>query len=144
MKTTTLKKKDLTKDWYIIDCNGIRIGRVASVVAPILQGKNKSNYSPNLNNGDSVVLINTSKIAWTGKKDKQKVYKKHSGFQGGMKEVDLKEMLSKNPNIVLEHAVSLMLPKNRMRDEYMKNLYCYKDAEHKHDAQKPKLIDLKS
>lgn len=141
-KTTPLKLKDVQKNWYIIDCTDQIIGRISSAVVRILLGKNKANYAPNLNNGDKVILINTSKIRWTGKKAKDKIYKKHTGFLGGMKERTLEWMMQKNSNTVLEHSIYKMLPKNRMRDKYMSNLYCYRDSEHKHEAQRPVKLDL--
>ncbi len=142
MKTTSLKLKDLDRKWYVIDCTDKIIGRVSTEVATILQGKHKPNYAPNLNNGDSVILINTSKIRWTGNKGTDKIYRKHTGFQGGLKERTLEWMMQKNPNAVLEVSIYKMLPKNRMRDVYMANLHCYTGAEHKHEAQKPVLLEI--
>lgn len=142
MKTTSLKLKDVKRNWYVVDCTDQIIGRVATSVAMILQGKNKPNYAPNLNNGDHVILINTSKIKWTGKKATQKLYRKHTGFMGGLKERNLEWMMGKNPNVVLEEAIYKMLPKTRMRDVYMSNLHSYRDADHKHEAQKPVNLDL--
>jgi large subunit ribosomal protein L13 len=141
-RTTTLKLKDIKPNWYVIDCTDQVIGRLSTRVAKILQGKNKPNYSANLNNGDKVILINSSKIRWTGKKAEQKLYRKHSGFLGGLKERTLDWMMQKNPNVVLEEAIYKMLPKNRMRDVYMNNLYVYKDENHKHEAQKPVVLDI--
>lgn len=142
IKTTPLKLKDVKKNWYVVDCTDQIIGRVASEVAKILQGKNKPNYAPNLDNGDHVILINTSKIKWTGKKASQKLYRKHTGHLGGLKEKTLDWMMAKNPNVVLEEAVYSMLPKNRMRDVYMAKLHSYAGAEHKHAAQEPVNLDL--
>jgi len=142
MKTTTLKLKDVDRKWYVIDCTDKVIGRLSTEVAKILQGKNKPNYAPNLNNGDHVILINTSKITWTGKKSQDKVYKKHTGHLGGLKERTLGWMMSKNSNAVLEHSIYKMLPKNRMRDVYMANLHSYIGAEHKHEAQTPSKLEI--
>ena len=141
-KTTTLKLKDKTNNWLIIDCTDQVIGRLSTKVAKILQGKHKVNYAPNLNNGDHVILINTSKIVWTGKKGSDKLYRKHSGFQGGLKEKTLDWMMSKNSNAVLETSISAMLPKNRMRDVYLKNLHSFAGSEHPHEAQQPVVVDL--
>lgn len=141
-KTTPLKLKDVKRDWYVIDCTDLIFGRIASEVAKILQGKNKPNYAPNLDNGDHVVLINTSKIKWTGKKGTDKLYRKHTGHLGGLKEKSLEWMMSKNPNVVLEEAVYSMLPKNRMRDVYMAKLHPYAGVEHKHTAQQPVKLEL--
>jgi large subunit ribosomal protein L13 len=142
-KTTSLKLKDIKKNWYVIDCTDQIIGRLSSEVAKILQGKNKPNYAPNLNNGDKVILINTAKIKWTGKKGDDKLYRKHTGYLGGLKEKTLKWMMQRNSNVVLQESISKMLPKTRMRDEYMNNLYCYTGTEHKHEAQNPVNYDLK-
>lgn len=142
MKTTSLKLKDVQKNWYVIDCTDQIIGRVSSEVAKRLQGKHKPNYAPNLDNGDHIILINTDKIKWTGRKGLQKVYMKHSGYQGGLKQKTLSWMMSKNPNVVLEESIYKMLPKNRMRDVYMAKLHCFRNAEHKHEAQNPVKIEL--
>jgi large subunit ribosomal protein L13 len=142
MKTTTLKLKDVDRKWYVIDCTDKIIGRLSTEVAKILQGKNKPNYAPNLNNGDHVILINTSKIKWTGKKSQDKVYRKHTGHLGGLKERTLSWMMSKNSNAVLEHSIYKMLPKNRMRDVYMANLHSYIGTEHKHEAQQPSKLEI--
>lgn len=142
MKTTSLKLKDLVVNWYIVDCTGLILGRLASVVAKILQGKNKSNYAPNLNNGDKVILINTSKIIFTGDKLKKKIYRSHSGYLGNLKETTLEVKMKKNPNFVVRNAISKMLPKNRMRKLYMNNLYCYADENHLQSAQKPVKLDI--
>lgn len=143
MKTTSLKAKDVKRNWYVVDCTDKVIGRVSTEVAKVLQGKHKSNYAPNLDNGDCVILLNTSKITWTGKKEQDKVYKKHTGFQGGLKERTLGWMINRNPNVVLEHSIYKMLPKNKMRDVYMSHLYCYKDDVHKHEAQQPQTLEIK-
>lgn len=142
MKTTSLKLKDLDRKWYVIDCTDKIIGRVSTEASIILQGKNKANYAPNLNNGDHVILINTSKIKWTGKKATQKLYRKHSGYQGGLKEKTLSWMMQKNPNVVLESSIYRMLPKNKMRDVYMADLHCYEGETHKHEAQKPEKLEI--
>jgi large subunit ribosomal protein L13 len=143
MRTTSLKLKDLDKKWYLIDCTDMIIGRVSTKVATILQGKHKLNYAPNLNNGDHVILINTSKIKWTGnKKGEARLYRRHSGYQGGLKEISLDTMVKKNPNVILEHSISKMLPKNKMRDVYMAQLHCFAGADHKHVAQSPEMLEL--
>lgn len=142
MKTTSLKLKDIAHDWYMIDCTDKIIGRVSTEVAKALQGKNKPNYAPNLDNGSHVILINTDKIKWTGKKADQKIYRKNTGFQGGLKERSLEWMMNRNSVVVLEHSIYKMLPKNRMRDVYMSHLHCYKGSEHKHEAQQPKMLEI--
>jgi large subunit ribosomal protein L13 len=142
MKTTTLKLKDIDRKWLVVDCTDKIIGRLSTEVAVILQGKHKPNYAPNLNNGDHVILINTSKIKWTGKKGENKLYRKHSGHVGGLKEKTLNWMMQKNPNTVLTESISAMLPKNRMRDVYMAQLHCYAGPEHKHVAQTPVKLEI--
>lgn len=142
MRTTSLKLKDLNQKWYVIDCADKVIGRVSTKVVSLLQGKHKANYASNLNNGDQVILINTSKIKWTGNKGEERLYRRHSGYQGGLKERSLEWMKEKNPNVILEHSISKMLPKNKMRDVYMAQLHCYTGGEHKHAAQQPELIEI--
>ena len=142
MRTTSLKLKDLNKKWYVIDCTDQIIGRVSTKVSTMLQGKHKANYAPNLNNGDSIILINTSKIRWTGNKGEERQYRRHSGYQGGLKEKSLDWMKDKNPNVILQHSISKMLPKNKMRDVYLAQLYCYAGGEHKHEAQQPVTIEI--
>lgn len=142
MKTTSLKLKDLNQNWYVIDCADQIIGRVSTKVATLLQGKHKSNYASNLNNGDQVILINTSKIKWTGNKGETRIFRRHSGYQGGLKERSMEWMKDKNSNVILEHSISKMLPKNKMRDVYMAQLHCYVGGEHKHAAQQPENIEI--
>ncbi|MFW5720098.1 MAG: 50S ribosomal protein L13 [Candidatus Dojkabacteria bacterium] len=142
MKTTTLKPKDITRRWYLIDCTDKIIGRVSTEVAKRLQGKYKANYAPNLDAGDHIILINTSKIKWTGEKGSKKLYRKHTGYQGGLKEKNLDEMMRVNPNVVLETSISKMLPKNRMRSVYLNKLHCFSSAEHTHEAQKPQTLEI--
>ena len=143
MRTTSLKLNDLNRKWYVIDCTDKVIGRISTEVSRILQGKNKPNYAPNLDNGDHIILINTSKLKWTGRKADQKLYTKHTGYQGGLKQRSLEWMMNRNPNVVIEHSVYKMLPKSRMRDVYMAKLHCYADADHKHQAQQPEVLELK-
>lgn len=142
MKTTALKKNQIEKKWYIIDCTDQIIGRVSTVVAKIIQGKNKKNYAPNLDCGDKVILINTSKLKWTGKKETDKEFIKHTGYQGGLKVKTLGWMMNKNPNRVIEESIYGMLPKTRMRDVYINNLVCYTGEDHKHEAQNPVKYEL--
>ena len=146
MKTTSLKLRDIKRNWYLIDCTGLVMGRLASRVSLMLQGKHKPNYAPNLNNGDKVILINTSKVVFTGDKLKNKLYRKHSGYLGNLKERNLEWMMGKNASAVLRNAIYKMLPKNRMRRVYIKNLFCYSGDHHPHQSQEPvvlKLSDLK-
>lgn len=142
-KTTSLKKSDVKKNWLLVDATDQILGRLASKISIILQGKNKPNYAPNLDCGDYVVVINAEKVKVTGDKLKSKIYRKHSGYIGGLKERTLEQLMTKNPAVVLRNAVYRMLPKNRMRDVYISKLKIYAGSEHPHVAQKPELIEIK-
>ena len=143
MRTTYIAKEaDIVKKWYVIDAEGVTLGRLASEVASILRGKNKPQYAPNADMGDYVIIVNAEKVAVTGKKLEQKMYRHHSGWTGGLKETRLDKMLETHPERVIEHAVKGMLPKNRLGAKLLGNLYVYEGSEHKHEAQTPKLIDI--
>ncbi len=138
MKTYSPKLADVTHDWYIIDAEGKTLGRLATLVATYLHGKHKVGYSAHLDCGDNVVVINASKVAVTGAKLEDKKYYRHSGYPGGIKEASLAELLSRNPAIVIEKAVSGMLPKNRLQDDRLRRLKIYAGTEHPHAGQNPK------
>ncbi len=121
-KTYHIKSKEIARRWYLVDAKDKVLGRLASRVATILMGKNKSNYSPHLDVGDSVAVFNCEKIVLTGKKAKQKVYRRHSGYPGGFKEVSFEKMIKENPAFVIRHAVSGMLPDNRLKPKRLKRL----------------------
>ena len=140
MKTFMPKAADITRQWYVVDAEGQVFGRVASQVANILRGKNKPIYSPNVDTGDYVNIINADKIVMTGKKLDQKIYYHHSDYVGGMKETTLKEMLAKKPEKVIELAVKGMLPKGPLGRAMNKKLFVYAGPEHKHEAQKPEVL----
>ncbi len=142
MKTFMLRKEDVKRDWYLVDATGKTLGRLASEIAKILMGKNKPTYTPHVDGGDFVVVINAEKIFVTGKKLNQKIYYRHTGYFGHLKETTLKEMLEKKPEEVIRLAVKGMLPKNRLRDRRLKRLKVYAGAEHPHKAQNPKPIEL--
>ena len=143
MRTTYIAKEaDIVKKWYVIDAEGVTLGRLASEVASILRGKNKPQYAPNADMGDYVIIVNAEKVAVTGKKLEQKMYRHHSGWTGGLKETRLDKMLETHPERVIEHAVKGMLPKNRLGAKLLGNLYVYEGSEHKHEAQTPKVIDI--
>ena len=125
------------RKWYVVDAADYTLGRLASQVAAVLRGKNKPTYTPFLDCGDNVIVINASKVKVTGKKLDQKIYYNHSDYVGGMKETTLKEMLAKHPERVIEHAVKGMLPKGPLGRSMMKKLFVYAGAEHPHTAQKP-------
>ncbi len=121
-KTYHLKNKEITRKWHLIDAKGEVLGRLASRVATLLMGKNKVTYSPHLDTGDSVVVFNCEKIVLTGKKPKQKVYRRHSGYPGGFKEISFEKMMKENPENVIRHAVSGMLPDNRLKSKRLRRL----------------------
>ena len=137
-----LKKEEVQREWYVVDATGKTLGRLASEIAKILIGKHKPTYTPHVDNGDFVVVINADKIHVTGKKLDKKVYYKHTGYMGHLKETTLREMLQKKPEEVIRLAVRGMLPKNKLRDRRMKRLKVYAAPEHPHSAQNPKPLEL--
>lgn len=142
MKTFMLRKEDVQREWYLVDATGKTLGRLASEIAKILMGKHKPTYTPHVDGGDFVVVINAEKIHATGKKLDKKIYYKHTGYPGGLKETTLREMLQKKPEEVIRLAVRGMLPKNKLRDRRMKRLKVYAGPEHPHAAQNPKPLEL--
>lgn len=140
MKTYMANPDKLEKKWYVVDASGQTLGRLASEVAKILRGKNKPEFTPFVDTGDYVIIVNAEKIAVSGKKLDQKIYYRHSDYVGGMKETTLKEMLDRHPERVLELAVKGMLPKGPLGREMYKKLHVYTGAEHPHAAQKPEAI----
>lgn len=130
----------IDRKWYVVDATGMTLGRLASEVASVLRGKNKPIFTPHIDTGDYVIVINAEKIAVTGKKLDQKVYYHHSDYVGGMKEATLREKLNKKPEEVIEHAVKGMLPKGPLGREMFKKLYVYAGPEHNHAAQKPETL----
>ena len=142
MKTFMPKAADITRKWYVVDAEGLALGRVASQVANILRGKNKPIYTPNVDTGDYVIVINCDKVVLTGKKLDQKIYYKHSGYVGGLKETKYRKLLAEKPEEALRHAVVGMLPKGPLGRQMAKKLYIYKGAEHKQQAQQPQVLTL--
>ena len=140
MKTFMASPATIDRKWYVVDAAGMTLGRLASEVAKILRGKNKPVFTPHLDMGDYVIVINAEKISVTGKKLDQKVYYHHSGYVGGLKEVTLKEKMNKKPEQVIELAVKGMLPKGPLGRQMYKKLYVYAGPEHKHEAQKPEVL----
>ncbi|MFH1830946.1 MAG: 50S ribosomal protein L13 [Pseudomonadota bacterium] len=140
-KTTLVTPANVTRGWVIVDVQNQVVGRVASTIADILRGKNKPSFTPNIDNGDFVVVINASKVKFTGKKAKQKEYHRHTGFFGGLKSITVEKQLQKHPERVLEDAVWGMLPKNRLSKKLIKKLKIYSGTEHPHEAQNP--VELK-
>ena len=141
MSTTLAKPAEMVdRKWYVIDAAGKPLGRVAAQAAVLLRGKNKTTFTPNVDCGDFVIIVNADKIKVTGKKLLQKVYYNHSDYVGGMKETTLKEMLAKKPEKVIELAVKGMLPKGPLGRAMNKKLFVYAGPEHKHEAQKPEVL----
>ena len=143
MKTFSAKPLEVTRKWYLIDADGATLGRLAVEVADILRGKNKPQYTPNVDTGDFVIVINADKIQVSGKKETDKMYRSHSGFPGGFKEISFKTMMEKAPERAIEKAVKGMLPHNTLGDEQFLKLKVYAGSEHPHAAQKPEVYTLK-
>ena len=140
MKTFMASPATIDRKWYVVDATGMTLGRLAAEVAKVLRGKNKAIFTPHIDTGDYVIVINADKITVTGKKMDQKVYYSHSAYVGGMKEATLREKLNKKPEEVIEHAVKGMLPKGPLGREMYKKLFVYAGPEHKHAAQKPEVL----
>ena len=130
----------IERKWYVVDAEGCTLGRLASEVASVLRGKNKPVFTPHVDTGDYVIVINAEKIKVTGKKLDQKIYSSHSDYVGGMKETTLREMMNKKPEKVIELAVKGMLPKGPLGRQMIKKLHVYAGAEHGHEAQKPEVL----
>ena len=140
MKSFMASPSTITRDWYVVDATGHTLGRLASEVASVLRGKNKPTYTPHMDCGDYVIIVNADKIKVSGKKLDQKVYYRHSGYVGGIKETTLKEMLNKHPERVIEFAVKGMLPKGPLGREMYKKLHVYAGPDHDQAAQKPEVL----
>ena len=142
MKTTVMAKSEtVDRKWYVVDAAGIPLGRVASQVAAVLRGKNKTIYTPHVDTGDFVIVINTDKMVLTGNKLNDKKYFHHSGYPGGLKEVTYKDLMEKRSDFALERAIKGMLPKNSLGKKMFGKLKVYKGSEHPHQAQQP--VELK-
>jgi len=141
-KTVSANAANVTKEWVVIDATDQILGRLASRVALILRGKNKANYTPHVDCGDNVIVINATKVRLTGKKLTDKVYVRHTGYPGGQRFETPKELLNRKPLAVVEHAIKGMLPKNKLGAELFRNLFVYEGPEHPHQAQQPKQIKL--
>jgi len=143
MSTSMPKESDIQRKWYVVDADGQVLGRLATRIATILRGKHKTTFSPHLDVGDHVVVVNAGKIQLTGRKLKNKQYRWHTGYIGGLKEVNAETMLRTHPERVIEWAVEGMLPKNRLGRAMAKKLKVYRGAEHPHDAQQPQALEVK-
>lgn len=142
MKSYMASPSDVERKWYIVDAEGKTLGRMASEIASVLRGKKKPIYTPHIDTGDYVIVVNAEKVATTGKKLNQKIYYHHSDYVGGMKETTLKEMMNKKPEYVITHAVKGMLPKGPLGRQMLKKLFVYAGPEHKHAAQKPETLEV--
>ena len=143
MKSFVASPATIERKWYVVDAADQTLGRLTSQVAAILRGKNKPTFTPNVDTGDYVIVINADKIKVTGKKMDQKIYYSHSDYVGGMKETTLREMMNKKPEKVIELAVKGMLPKGPLGRSMIKKLHVYAGPEHNHAAQKPEVLELK-
>ncbi|MBQ8828189.1 MAG: 50S ribosomal protein L13 [Clostridia bacterium] len=142
MKTYVAKVNELDRKWYVIDAEGKTLGRLASEISMILSGKRKPTYTPFLDTGDYVIVVNAEKIAVTGNKMNDKLYRRHSGYPGGLKETNLKTLLEKHPTYAVEYAVKGMLPKNSLGRQMFKKLKVYAGPDHKNAAQKPEVYEF--
>ncbi len=142
IKTFIAKKEDVQRDWYVIDATDKVLGRMASRIAMILQGKTKPIYTPHVDTGDFVVVTNAEKIKLTGNKMKEKVYYTHSGYPGGFKEIPIKKWMEKHPDRIVNMAVKRMLPKTKLGSAMLKKLKVYAGSDHSHEAQQPKTLEI--
>jgi len=142
MKSFLAKKEEIQRKWLIVDADGAILGRLAAKIAPILMGKTKPIYTPNVDTGDFVIVINAEKVRLTGRKDQYKEYDYYTHYPGGHKFISFKEMMAKKPEKVIELAVKRMMPKNTLARHMMKKLKIYRGNEHKHTAQKPQILEL--
>lgn len=141
-RTQSAKKEEVERKWHIIDAEGEVVGRLSTKIASVLRGKHKASYTPHVDTGDFIIVINAEKVRFTGNKLYQKVYQRYSGYPGGQRSRTAKEMLDKKPIGVLEAAVRGMLPKNRLGRAMFKKLFVYEGPEHPHEAQKPEKMEL--
>ena len=138
MRTYTTKPEDIKREWFVIDATGMTLGRLATQIATVLKGKHKPIYSPHMDTGDFVIVVNAHKVRVTGRKLDQKIYYRHSGYPGGLKEISLRDQLDRHPDRVIRLAVRGMLPKNRLGRQMIKKLKVYATPGHPHEAQQPK------
>lgn len=143
MKSYIAKPAEVQRNWYLVDAEGKTLGRLATEIATILRGKHKPTFTPHVDGGDFVVVVNASKVVLTGKKLDQKIYRHHSGYIGGMKEISARDLLNKNPEKMMMLAVKGMLPHNSLGRQMLKKLRVYAGAEHENIAQKPEVWEVK-
>jgi large subunit ribosomal protein L13 len=142
MNTYIPKKGEVQPKWYIVDADGQSVGRVATVVATLLRGKHRPQFTPFLDHGDHVIVLNASRLRWTGRKLEQKVYRHYTGYPGGLREVSAKKLMETRPDLAVKEAVMGMLPKNKLRDRQAFRLKVYAENEHPHEAQMPEPYSL--
>jgi large subunit ribosomal protein L13 len=142
MKTYMANAQTVEKKWYVVDAEGVTLGRLATRVASVLRGKHKPTYTPNVDTGDFVIVINTDKVVLTGKKLEDKFYRYHTGYIGGLKEIPYKKLMAEKSDLAVYEAVRGMLPKNSLGRAMLKKLRVYKGAEHNHAAQKPEELKV--
>ena len=142
MKTYMANAQTVERKWYVVDATGIPLGRLASKVAAVLRGKNKPTFTPNVDTGDNIIVINTDKVVLTGKKLDQKKYIYHTGYVGGLKETSYRKMIETKSDVVVYEAVKGMLPKNSLGRTMIKKLKVFKSGEHNHQAQKPEMLKI--
>ena len=143
MKTFMQKKETVERKWYVVDAEGKTLGRLATQVATVLRGKNKPTFTPHVDCGDYVIVVNAEKVVLTGNKLEDKMYYNHSGFPGGLRERNAKTMIEKYPEEMVERAIKGMLPHNALGRAMGKKLFVYAGADHKHEAQKPEVMEVK-
>ena len=141
-KTISANRKTVNKEWVLVDASELPLGRTASVVAKLLRGKHKTNFTPHVDCGDNVIVINSKKINLSGNKWEQKKYIRYTGYPGGQKSLSALEQFAKNPNSIIEKSVKGMLPKNKLGANLFRNLHVFADSDHKFEAQKPSVIDF--
>lgn len=142
MNTFMANAQNVERKWYVVDANGMVLGRLASQVANILRGKHKPTYTPHVDTGDYVIVVNADKVVLTGKKLDQKVYYHHTGYPGGLRETKYRKLMSDKPEFVIQHAIVGMLPKGPLGRAMAKKLYVYAGNEHRHEAQKPEALSF--
>ncbi len=142
MKTYVAKPTDRERNWYVVDANGKTLGRLATQIADLLRGKGKPEYTPHIDTGDFVIVINSEKVSVTGNKRSEKRYYKHSGYPGGLKSRTFEEMIDRNPEEVIRRAVKGMLPRNRLARQQITKLKIYVGEDHPHVAQKPQVLEI--
>jgi large subunit ribosomal protein L13 len=142
MKTIIAKTEEVTRDWYLVDAENQVLGRIATTIANVLRGKNKPTFTPSVDTGDFIIVVNAEKIALTGNKLADKMYYSHSGFPGGIKSITAGKLLDKKPEDIIKHAVKGMLPKNKLARHMLNKLKIYAGSEHPHKAQQPKALTI--